>query len=99
MVPIELGDINQSFEWWVLVDDLSDPSGQPALYPSTRSPRSGALDAGIYVLEFTLSPQSWDLGVCHTIELFVGHGFLETLSGQNCFRAFDSVGGDTVSWY
>ncbi|HEY3816201.1 MAG TPA: hypothetical protein VGL81_03470 [Polyangiaceae bacterium] len=102
VVPIQLGDINQSFEWWIVVDDLGDPSAQPGLYPSAVTPSPGSLDAGVYVLEFNFPPERWDLGVCHTIELFVGHGVLQILSGNNLqpdFHAFDSVGGDTISWY
>jgi hypothetical protein len=103
VVPVQLGDVNESFVWDVYVDYLDNPLAQlPAIFPVLVSPSPGSLDAGIAVVEFTLPPGRWDLTLCHTIEFRVGHGFLVTVTAsqsQPDYHAFDSVGGDSFSWY
>jgi hypothetical protein len=95
-VPVELDDVNESFVWDVFVD-YSGNQTLPAIFPTTVQPGPGTIDGGVTTVTFRLDPQSFDLGFCHTIEMLVGHQLL-AVAGAYPYRAFDSVGYDSVSW-
>jgi hypothetical protein len=94
VVPVELDDPNQSFEWEVFVD--YDPLLSPSSAIFTAVPPSpDDVDGGIYTVDFPAPsvPQAPDPGRCHRIDFLVAHHF-DSASPHT----WDSIGGDNVTW-
>jgi hypothetical protein len=99
VVPVELEDPNEAFQWDVFIDynDCADPSScQPTapLAPGvvTVTPTPGTLDGGVELVSF-LVPPDLDPSRCHTIDFLVAHRFETGLP-----RTWDPVGGDIATW-
>jgi len=98
VVPVELADPNQSFEWDVFVDydpclGASCTPTAPALYPQLVQPTPGTLDGGVAIVSFALT-SPLDPALCHRIDFLVAHQF-----DPGSPRTWDSVGGDIVTWF
>jgi hypothetical protein len=96
LVPVELVDSNQSFQWDVFVDynpcvGASCPPTAPALYPTTVPAGPDTLDGGVVIVPFSLGPL--DPSLCHRIDFLVAHQF-----DPGSARTWDSVGGDIATW-
>jgi hypothetical protein len=99
VVPVQLGDPDQSFEWDVFVDynPCADPNGcqptPPAIYPQLVQPTAGSLDGGVALVSFAASTDL-DPSLCHRIDFLVAHQF-----DPGSAHTWDSTGGDIVSWF
>lgn len=94
VVPVQLEDPNQSFEWEVFVDYDPVQSPNPAIFTPVL-PTPDTVDGGIYTVDFPppIVPQPPDPGRCHRIDFLVAHHF-DSASPHT----WDSVGGDIVTW-
>jgi hypothetical protein len=94
VVPIELEDPNQSFEWEVFVDYDPVQAPNPSIFTPVL-PTPDTVDGGIYTVDFPppIVPQLPDPGRCHRIDFLVAHHF--NAASQH---TWDSVGGDIVTW-
>ncbi|MGH7270998.1 MAG: hypothetical protein ACREJ3_11260 [Polyangiaceae bacterium] len=96
LVPIELDDPGESYCFQVFEDYEPYAAGGQATTPvrqACATPPPSAIDGGITIVSFTLSPSDppLDLGQCHRVEIVVA----------NTFRSVhtpDAIGGDSVTW-
>jgi hypothetical protein len=86
VVPVDLVDPSQPFQYAVFVDDLLRFNG-------SISPDPTLTDAGIRVVQVNLDPPTSPPD-CHRIEFIVARAF----NGGDLHTP-DSVGGDTVVWF
>jgi hypothetical protein len=96
LVPVELDDPNQSFQWDVFVDYDPEANPNPVFFPTLVQPTPGTVDGGIATVDFSLqhlAGSALDAARCHRIDFLVAHAFNNTSP-----HAWDSIGGDLVSW-
>ena len=102
IVPIELEDPNESFQWDVFVDYnactnppdctmFTSPVTPPGI--QTVTPTPGTLDGGVVLVGFD-SPPGLDLTQCHNIDFEVAHQFQPGLP-----HSPDPIGGDGFTWF
>ena len=80
VVPVELDDPEESFEWDVFVDynPCADPTNcqptPPSIYPQLVQPQADTVDGGVVLVSF---PGIADLddSLCHRIDFLVAHQF------------------------
>jgi hypothetical protein len=99
VVPVQLDDPDESFEWDVFVDynPCADPTScqptAPTIYPQLVQPTPGTLDGGVSLVSFA-SFTDLDDTLCHRIDFLVAHQF-----DPGSAHTWDSVGGDIVTWF
>jgi hypothetical protein len=99
VVPVQLDDPNESFEWDIFVDynPCADPSScqetQPIGGVHGVTPTPGTLDGGVALVSFT-APTDLSTTQCHRIDFLVAHQF-----DPGSAHTWDSVGGDIVTWF
>ncbi len=102
IVPIQLEDPNESFQWDVFVDYsacTNPPDCTMATSPvtppgiQTETPTPGTLDGGVVLVSFD-SPPGLDLSQCHWIDFEVAQQFLPGLPHS----PNPTVGGDSFLW-
>ena len=99
VVPVQLDDPNESFQWDVFVDYIpcSDPSTCQPASPKTPpgvvtvNPTPGTLDGRVEVVHVS-PPLGLSNSECHKIDFVVAHQF------NSDSHTWDSVGGDIVTW-
>jgi hypothetical protein len=94
VVPVQLDDPNQTFDWEVFVD--YDPVQSPNPYFSNQVQATpGTVDGGVYVVDAP-PPDTIhaDPSRCHRIDFLVAHTFNPATP-----HTWDSLGGDIVWWF
>ena len=92
LIPIELFDPDESFEYAVFID--YDPSTTTAadVGPVLVRPPPPVMDGGTYLLEVVTLPSAPLDGLCHKLEVDVARSFASV-------HVPDSLGGDSVWWW
>jgi hypothetical protein len=102
IVPVELEDPDESFEWDVFVDynPCAEPSNclqptPPTIFPRLVPPSPGTLDGGVTLVSFSSTYLTGlDPSLCHRIDFLVAQEFDPGLA-----YTWDSTGGDIVTWF
>jgi hypothetical protein len=93
VIPVQLDDPNQSFEWEIFVD--YDPLQAPNPYYTLQvQPTPDTVDGGIITVDAPPPTDSQaDPSRCHRIDFLVAHAFDPATP-----HTWDSIGGDIVTW-
>jgi len=92
LIPIELFDPDESFEYAVFIDYDPSTTTQADVGPVLVRPPPTVMDGGTYLLEIGTLPSAPLDGLCHRLEVDVARSFASV-------HTPDSVGGDSVWWW
>ncbi len=97
VVPVELVDASQTFQWRVFVDyDPEDRRVEPAVFGAS-APNLADRNGNIRLVRATV-PAPTDNGRCHVIEFLVAARFLGDLEGRTAHTPA-APGGDSIVWF
>jgi hypothetical protein len=97
LVPVELVDASQTFQWRVFVDyDPEDRRVEPAVFGAS-APNLADRNGNVRLVRATV-PAPTDNGRCHVIEFLVAARFLGDLEGRTAHTPA-APGGDSIVWF
>lgn len=97
LVPVELVDASQSFQWRVFVDyDPEDRRVEPAVFGAS-APNLADRNGNIRLVRASV-PAPTDNGRCHVVEFLVATRFLGDLEGRTAHTPAPP-GGDSIVWF
>lgn len=97
IVPVELSDPTQSFQWAVFLDYNAATSTGLVARPGTSTFEPGTTQGRVRVLEIPLDPPP-DVDQCHVIEVVVALALVSDLDGKSAHTPREP-GGDIATWF
>lgn len=97
VIPVELSDPTQSFEWSVSID-YNAVTGAGLVAPGNSTFDARNTQGRVRLLEVPLDPQNVDLNQCHVIQVVVALRLVSTSENRSAHTPTEP-GGDLVTWF
>lgn len=97
IVPVELSDPTQSFQWAVFMDYNPVTGTRIVVPPRTSSFEPGTTDGRVRVVEIALTPPP-DVDQCHVLEVVVALRLTSIVEPRSAHTP-QEPGGDIATWF